>query len=79
MVVATLSIRRKDEETDCFGALVPVKGPRALSDAFAEALKDEGPARGTGIRGRARMSADFTVERHVRNLENVILKTIASA
>jgi glycosyltransferase involved in cell wall biosynthesis len=61
------------------GFLVPVKDPPALADAIVKVLGDEGLARRIGARGRAHMSGNFTVERYVRNVEKVILETIADS
>lgn len=61
------------------GFLVPVKDPRALSEAIVKVLKDEELARRVGLRGREHMSANFTVERYVRNVEKVILDTTVAS
>lgn len=61
------------------GFLVPVRDPPALADAIVKVLRDEGLARRIGARGRAHMSGNFTVERYVRNVEKVILETIAGS
>ncbi|MBE0602249.1 MAG: glycosyltransferase family 4 protein [Deltaproteobacteria bacterium] len=57
------------------GFLVPVKDPPALSDAIVRILKDEELARRIGVKGREYMSEHFTVDRYVRNVEKIILKT----